>query len=59
MSNLFLLLLAIFGGVALMVVVLERFGSPMDPEKQARLSRWIMPLVGVSIVLAIVNFYFM
>ena len=59
MNNLFLLLLAIFGGVALMVVVLEKFGSPMSPEKQANLSRWIMPLVGVSIVLAMVKYFLM
>ncbi len=59
MTNLFLLLLAIFGGVALMVVVLERFGSPMEPDKQARLARWIWPLVGISIVLAILNHYLM
>lgn len=59
MSNLFILLLAIFGGVALMVLVLEKFGSPMSPEKQASLSRWIMPLVGVSIVLAMVKYFLM
>ncbi len=57
MSNLFLLLLLIFGGVAVMVLVLERFGSPMDPEKQARLSRWIIPLVAISLVIAMVRYY--
>jgi hypothetical protein len=59
MNNLVMLLLLIFGGVALMVVVLERTGSPMDPEKQAKLSRWILPLVGVSIVIALIKFYLM
>ncbi|MEM1112335.1 MAG: hypothetical protein AAGI11_10550 [Pseudomonadota bacterium] len=59
MTNLFLLLLAIFGGVALMVVVLERFGSPMSPDKQAKLSRWIYPLVGISLVISIINYYFL
>ena len=42
-----------------MVVVLEKFGSPMSPEKQASLSRWILPLVGLSIVLAMVKYFLM
>ncbi|MAT94677.1 MAG: hypothetical protein CME59_19060 [Halioglobus sp.] len=57
MSTLVLLLLFVFGGVALMVVLGERFAKPADPEKMARLSRWIYPLVGVSIVLALLDYY--
>lgn len=57
MSTLVLLLLFVFAGVALMVVLGERFAKPADPEKMARLSRWIYPLVGVSILLALLDYY--
>jgi hypothetical protein len=57
-NTLFLLLLCIFGGVALMVVLVERFAKPMDPEKMRRLSRWILPLVGLAIVLQMINYFF-
>jgi len=49
------ILLFIFVGVALMVVLGERFGTPMEPEKMQRLSRWILPLVGLALVLSIIN----
>lgn len=57
MNNLLLILLFIFGGVAVMVVLGERFGTPADPERQQQLRRWIMPLVGVMLVLSLVKFY--
>jgi len=57
MNNLLLILLFIFGGVALMVVLGERFGTPADPERQQQLRRWIMPLVGLMLVLSLVKFY--
>ncbi len=57
MSNLLILLLLIFGGVALMVVLGERFATPVDPERLRRVQRWILPLVGVSLVLSLVSYY--
>lgn len=57
MDKLLLLLLFIFGGVALMVLLGERFASPGDPERASRLSRWIYPLVGLSLVLALARHY--
>ncbi|WP_187276355.1 hypothetical protein [Parahaliea maris] len=57
MNNLFLVLLLIFGGVALMVVLGERFAAPASPEKMARLRRWLVPLVGLMLVLSLVNYY--
>ncbi len=57
MNNLILLLLAIFGGLALIVLILERFARPMEPERVQRLSRWIYPLVGVALVLALLRHY--
>ncbi|MBN7795421.1 hypothetical protein [Parahaliea mediterranea] len=57
MNNLFLLLLLIFGGVALMVVLGERFAKPADPERMAQLRRWLIPLVGLMLVLSLVDYY--
>ena len=57
MNELLLLLLLIFVGVALMVVLGERFASPVEPERLHRLSRWIYPLVGLMLVLSLVRFY--
>lgn len=57
MTNLVMILLFIFGGLALMAFVLERFVKPMEPEKVARLSRWIMPLVGLMLVLSLFKYY--
>jgi cadmium resistance protein CadD (predicted permease) len=57
MNSLFLILLFIFGGVALMVVLGEKFAKPMDGEKMQKLSRWILPLVAISIVVQLIYFY--
>ena len=57
MNNLLIILLFIFSGVALMVVLGERFGKPMEPEKMRRLQRWFLPLVGLMLVLSLVKFY--
>lgn len=57
MSNLLLLLLMIFGGVALMVLLGERFAKPADPERLAQLRRWLIPLVGLMLVLSLADHY--
>ncbi len=57
MSNLFILLALIFGGVALMVILGERFARPADPEQAARLSRWLWPLVGLMLLLSLLDYY--
>lgn len=57
MSNLLLALLLIFGGVALMVVFGERFAKPADPERMRQLQRWLIPLVGLALVLSLLNHY--
>lgn len=56
MDTLFLLLLMIFGGVALMVFFGERFAAPMEPERMRRLQRWLWPLVGLMLVLSLLNY---
>ena len=58
MNTLFMLLLFIFGGVALMVVLGERMAKPMEDEQMQKLSRWILPLVGVLILLQLLRYLF-
>jgi hypothetical protein len=58
MSNLVILLLFVFAGVALMVVLGERFAKPADPEQQARLQRWIMPLLLLAAFAGAIQHYF-
>ncbi len=57
MANLLLLLVFIFGGVALLAWLLERFGGQPDPQRVQRLSRWIYPLVGLTLVLSAVQYF--
>jgi len=56
-NNLMLILLLVFGGVALMVVLGERFAKPADPQRMRQLRRWLMPLVGVMLLLSLIDFY--
>lgn len=57
MNNLLLILLFIFVGVALMVFLGERFASEPDPRQLARLRRWLVPLVGLMLVLSLFKYY--
>jgi len=43
--TLMMILLAVFAGIALMVILGERFGKPMDDEEQAKYSKIIPILV--------------
>ncbi|MFV8818218.1 hypothetical protein [Haliea sp. E17] len=57
MSNLLLVLLFIFAGVALLAWALERFGPDPDPERTRRLTRWIYPLAGLALVLSALRYF--
>ena len=57
MANLLLILLFVFSGVALMVVLGQRYGKPTDPEKLRQLQRWFLPLVGLMLVLSLLRYY--
>jgi hypothetical protein len=57
MSNVLLILLLVFGGVGLMVVLGERFAKPADPRRTQQLRRWLMPLVGVMLLLSLIDYY--
>lgn len=55
--NLLLLLLGIFAGVALMAVVSKRFAGSTDPQRMRQLQRWLLPLVGLMLVLSLLKYY--
>ena len=57
MHNLLLILLFIGVAVALMVVLGERFASTPDPRRMRRLRRWLIPLVGLMLVLSLLDYY--
>ena len=57
MTNLISILFFIFVGVFLMVFLVERFAGDTDPEKVASLNRWIMPLVGLLLILSTLKFF--
>ena len=57
MNTLMIILLCVFAGVALMVVLGERFAKPPEPEKLRQLTRWIYPLVGLAIVLQMLRYF--
>jgi hypothetical protein len=55
--NLLVLLLLIFAGVALMALVSKRFAAPPDSRRMHQLRRWLMPLVGLVLVLSLLKYY--
>ncbi len=57
MNTLLILLFLIFGGVALMVVLGERFAQLPDPQRLRQLQRWLLPLVGLMLVLSVVDYW--
>ncbi len=57
MTNLVMLLLAIFAGVALLAWLLGRFGGEADPARTQRIARWIYPLVGLSLLLSMLQYF--
>jgi len=57
MNTLVLLLLFIFGGVALMVVLGEKHAKPMEPEKLRRITRWIIPLCMLALVVQMFRYW--
>lgn len=57
MTNLLVILLLVFGGVALMAILGERFAKPADEQQMAKLQRWLVPLVGVMLVLSALKYF--
>ena len=55
--TLLVILLCIAIAVALMVVLGERYMRPMSPDRQRALQRWLLPLIGLSLLLAVLQHY--
>jgi len=53
--TLLIILACVFGAVALMVILGERFGKPMNDEQQAKFSKTSRILVFVILLAAIIK----
>ncbi len=53
--TLLIILACLFGAVALMVILGERFGKPMDEEQQAKFSKTTWILVFAILIAALVK----
>jgi len=53
--TLLIILAAVFAGIALMIVLGERFGTPMDEQQQSKFSTIATYLCGALIVAAIIR----
>ena len=51
MLNLISIIVVLFAALAIIVPLLEKYGSEPSPEKLQKISRWIVPLIGLAIVL--------
>jgi hypothetical protein len=53
MANLITILAVLFIALMVLVPMIERFGPRPSPEHQVKIRRWILPLVGLSLALAL------
>jgi len=53
--TLLIILACVFGGVALMVVLGEKFGKPLSNEEQGKYSKIIMVLVFVLLIAGMIK----
>lgn len=56
--TLLIILACVFGGVALMVILGEKYGKPLEPEEQGKYSKIIMVLVFISLITALISMAF-
>ncbi|MEM1152564.1 MAG: hypothetical protein AAGI44_00390 [Pseudomonadota bacterium] len=54
--TLLIILLLIFGGVALIAIVTKRFSGPNDERRAQQLQRWLVPLVGIMLALSLIKY---
>ncbi len=52
--NALLLVIGIFAAVALLVMVLERSNVRMKEETTAKISRWLWPLIMISLIVQLI-----
>lgn len=55
MANLLTILAILFIALMILVPVIERFAPQPSPEQQSKIRRWILPLVGLSLALALLK----
>ncbi|MEX1669585.1 hypothetical protein AB4876_11750 [Zhongshania guokunii] len=55
MTTLLSLLAILALSLVVIIPLLERFAPKANPEQQAKISRWILPLVGVMLVIALIK----
>lgn len=53
--TLLMILAAVFGGIALMVILGERFGKPMDEQQQAKYGKILPILVFVMLIAGLIK----
>jgi hypothetical protein len=57
MQTLLVILACLFAGLALLVFLAERFGASADAKTTAGLQRWILPLVGLLLVISALDYF--
>jgi hypothetical protein len=57
MQNLFIVILCIFAAMALLVAVTQRYGKTADDKTTSKLQQWIVPLVGLLLVLSALEYF--
>jgi hypothetical protein len=55
MADLLTILAILFIALIVLVPVIERFAPQASPEQQSKIRRWILPLVGLSLALALLK----
>ncbi|WNC69599.1 hypothetical protein RI845_05480 [Thalassotalea nanhaiensis] len=53
--TLLIILAVVFGGVALMVILGEKYGKPMEAQEQQKYSKWLVILVFIMLFAALIN----
>jgi hypothetical protein len=56
MGNLLVILLCLFGALAVVVVLTGKFSKPISNEQQSKLSRIIMVLIFVMLVARLIQY---
>ena len=53
--NALILIVVLFGALLILLPLIERFGPRYSPEKMAKISRWVWPLLMILLVTQLVN----
>ncbi|WNC71242.1 hypothetical protein RGQ13_14065 [Thalassotalea psychrophila] len=53
--TLLVILAVVFGSVAIMVILGEKYGKPMEAQEQQKYSKWLIILVFIMLFAALIN----